>query len=307
MISLINKFKIPTLLGLGVILIGIAAGVFLVLREQTFLSSAALTESPQSIEETNIEDSSASISWHTASPTPAFVTFGQNDPKEQTVRDDRDTKQLQPHLVHYVTLKNLLPKTNYKYRIISGTTSSEVLDFTTGSPISSQSGFQPVIGSVLDGQQPLDEGIAFLSVSGATIQSALIKSSGNFLIPISQIHIEENAIAKLTIISDKGEASALFKLKAEGTQLPSIKLGQDVDLIEEQSQNLTPPTISTLNRFDLNDDGLINANDHAIVLQNFGKSPKNEQSSTAYKKADLDGNGVVNQKDLDLIAKEINQ
>lgn len=300
MISLINKFKIPTLLGLGVILIGTAAGVFLVLREQTFLSSAALTESAQSIEETNIEDTSVVISWQTAAPTSAFVTFGQNDPHEQTVRDDRDITKSQPHWVHYVTLKNLLPKTNYKYRIISGTTSSEILDFTTGSPTSSQSGFQPVIGSVLDGEQPLDEGIVFLSVSGATIQSALIKSSGNFLIPISQIHIEEDTVAKLTIISDKGGASALFKLKAEGTQLPSIKLGQHVDLIEEQSQNLTPPTFSELNRFDLNDDGLINANDHAIVLQNFGKNPKD-------KKADLNGDGEVDQKDLDLVSKQINQ
>ena len=113
--SAINKFKIPTLLGLGIILLGIGVGVFLVLRQQTFLSSAAPSQTPQNITVSNITDSEVSISWQTSNPSLGFVTFGQSDANEQTVLDDRDNKLPQTHLIHYVSLKNLLPKICLKF------------------------------------------------------------------------------------------------------------------------------------------------------------------------------------------------
>lgn len=314
--NFVNKFKIPTLLGLALILIGIGVGVFLVLREQVFLSSAAPSLSAKNINISNIEDSSAVISWQTSSQSTSFVTFGPSDPNEQTILDDRDGNSPKLHLTHYVTIKNLLPKTTYQFKIISGRISSEINKFTTAAPLSTQTGFRPIIGSVLDGEKALDEGIVYLSIADATIQSSLVKPSGNFLIPVSQIRksdlsdiysLTEEATAKLTIVSGKGQVSALFKLKPAGLTLPTLKLGQSVDLTTPEETPQPIPNKNDLNKYDLNGDGKINAADNSIILQNFGKNPKNEQSSTVYKKADINTDGIVDQKDLDLMAKQINQ
>lgn len=299
-----NKFKIPTLLGLSIIMIGIITGVILTLREQVFISQASPNAKAQNITLSNISETEITISWQTSTPATSFITFGQESPNETTVLDDRDTNPApdsagpKAHSIHYVTIKNLLPKTNYQYKIISGKISSEILKFTTATPPSEQTGFRPIIGSVLDGNKPLDEGIVYLSIAGATTQSALIKSAGNYLIPISQIRksdlsdsfsLSEDTTIKLTVVSDQGQANALFKLKTAVNSLPSINLGENLDL-----------TTQDLNIYDLNSDRKINAADNAIVLDNFGKNPKD-------KKTDLNGDGVVDQKDLDLMAKQINQ
>lgn len=307
--NFLSSLKIPTVLGLGIILFGIAAGVFLVLREQNIISQASPNITAQNINITNTTDDSITISWQTSTSVASFITYGIKNPNDQTVLDDRDSNSPHPYSIHYVTIKNLLPKTNYQYKILSGKISSDILNFTTAAPISSQTGFSPIIGSILDGEKPLDEGVVYLTIADSTVQSALIKTSGNFLIPISQIRkqdlsenfpLKEGSVAKLTIISARGSASILFKLKISSDPLSTVKLGQNIDLTA--NENLMQPSLNpqNLNKYDLNNDGKINAADNAIVLLNFGKNPKE-------KKADLNGDGIVDQKDLDLMSKQINQ
>ncbi len=302
--NIANRFRIPTLLGLTVIIEGIVSGILLNLKEQTFISKASPDLVPTNITLSNLSDTSVTISWQTLVAATSFVRFGQTNPNEQTGLDDRDSKNPQPHWLHYVTLKNLSPKTTYQYKIISSKVSSETLTFTTGAPLSSQTGFQPIIGSVLDNNTPLDGALVYLSIADATTQAALTKNSGNFLIPISQIRksdlsdiypLTEETVAKLTILSEKGQATALFKLKNLKSGLPPLSLGENLDL--------TNP-IENIN-YDLNGDGKINSADMAMILQNFGPKPKNEQSSAAYQKADLNKDGVVDQKDIDLMLERI--
>lgn len=302
--EILGKFKIPTVLGLGIIIAGIITGVTLTLREQIFTSKASPSSSAQNITLTNLTDTEVTISWQTSIPIPSFITFGNSSPHEQTVLDDRDSKSPQPHSIHYVTLKNLLPKTTYQYKIISGKTQSEISEFTTAAPLSEQTGFRPIIGPVLDKDKPLNEGVVYLLIDDATTQSALIADSGNFLIPISQIRtadlsdlfpLTEDILAKLTIVSAKGQTNVLFPLGRFDKGLPPIKLGQDLDLTD----GLTDIE-DDLGKYDLNSDGKINTADNAIILQNFGKDPQD-------KRADLNQDGIVDQTDLDLMAKQINQ
>ncbi len=317
MTNFFNKFKIPTLLGLSLILLGVASGLYLVLKEQIFLSQAAPNLTPQNIAITNITDNSVVISWQTNAAAASFITFGQKNPGEQTVLDDRDGNTPKPHLIHYVTLKNLLPDTNYLFKITSGKLTSEMMKFDTATPLTNQTGFTPVIGSVLDGNNPLNDGVAYLSIQNAVAQSSLIKTGGNFLIPISQIRktdlsnifsLTEGATAKLTIRSDKGSASILFRLKANSVPLPAIKLGQDIDLTIPQETPEPSPTIKDLGKYDLNGDGKINAADYTIVTSCFGRrlnaTLPGGQSCT---KADVNSNGVIDQKDLDLMSQKLKE
>ncbi|MBI2040158.1 fibronectin type III domain-containing protein [Candidatus Microgenomates bacterium] len=323
MTSFFNKFKIPTLLGLGIIIAGTVAGVYLVAKEEAIFSTQA---SPQIVPKkddvifTNIEDQSVVVSWQTSQAAPSFITFGLTSPNEQAVLDDRDSNPApdgagpKARPTHYVTLKNLQPQTRYVLKIVSGKHKSETFQFNTAKSATSLVNLNPVIGTVLDGEIPLDDGIVYLTISGTSPQSALVKTGGNFLIPLSKINKSDlsgtyqpngEEIGKLTVVSDKGEASAIFKLTISGQILPPLKLGQNLDLTE-------PVTAEDLNKFDLNNDGQINANDHAIVLKNFGplRPPSREAGSEASKnpqekRADINSDGVVDQKDLDLIAQEI--
>lgn len=303
--EIVNKFKIPTTLGLGIIVAGIASGVFLSLKDQVFFTRASPDIIPQNITISNIEDTKVTISWQTSTSTISFVTFGTKDPQQHSVLDERDTQTPESRSLHYVNIKNLLPDSTYLFKIISGKHISRVQTFKTAKSVSFQNGFGPIIGTVFDGDNPLKEGIAYLSISDAIIQSARLKGLGNFLIPISLMRKldltdtfqPKDDIAKLVIISDKGQAIILFKIKAQGTQLPPVRLGQSIDLTRSAQE---------LDKFDLNGDGQINAVDYSEVLQDFGplreasKNPKNP-------KADLNGDGIVDNKDLDEFNKAIQE
>lgn len=302
----LTKFKIPTILGLSIIILGISAGIFLVLKDQTFLSKAAPNLTAQNITVSNISDDSITISWQTSAPVSSFITYGIQNPSE-TALDDRDinppVEGPKNHSMHYVTIKNLLPKTTYQYKIVSGNSSSNIQSFTTSTPLTSQIVQGPVIGSAFDEGKPLEEAAAYLSIADATTQSSLVKLGGNFLIPISQIRksdlsegfsVTEETVAKLTILSTKGQASALFKLGDFAKGLPPITLGENLDLTSQ----VEDPT-----KYDLNNDGGINSADNAIILQNIGPV----SSKLKNPKADINADGVVDQKDLDILIKKIKE
>ena len=101
----------------------------------------------------------------------------------------------------------------------------------------------------------------------------------------------------MTVVSDKGEASALINFKTSINTLPPLKLGQNIDLTAS-------PSTQELITYDLNEDGKINAADNAIILSNFGNLPAGRPKN---KKADLNRDGTVDQADLDLMAKQVNK
>lgn len=311
-ISILKDLKIPTVLGLGIIIIGIIIGVFLVLQGKTFITHAYPDLTPKNITISNISDNSATISWETDGATVGFVTYGQESSEENPVLDERDgippNGKPNPHTTHYVIIKKLMPKTEYKFKVVSGSsTKSQAKTFTTSNPQAATSK-QPVIGTVLDNDTPLEEGIAYLKIDSATIQSALIKTKGGFLIPLNNIlstgsnepmALTDETIAKIEVVSTKGTAGISFKI-SQSQHLPVLKLGDNLDLTENQDVPQPILNLSGITNFDLNGDGETNAADNAIVLNNFGKNPKD-------KTADLNNDSVVDEKDLELISKHINQ
>lgn len=301
----IDKLKIPTLLGLSVIFIGMFAAVFLVMRQQSLTTQAAPDQIPQDITFTNIEDISLTISWRTSALVTSFISYGQSSFSD-TALDDRDDKTPKPRLTHHFTLKNLLPQTTYKFKLTSGKLIyPKVLTFTTASAISNQNGLKPVQGLGVEGDQTVADGIVYLLVQGAVVQSAPIKDLGNFIIPLNKIRKEDlqdvflpdqNTTFKLRMITSTGEASAVFHLKDLNNPIGPLKIGQNLDLTIATPSAIVTPKEEPLKNYDLNADGVVNTSDYSIVRKNFGQNPKD-------KKADLNSDGVVDQKDLDLISQ----
>src|SRR3989338_7199005 len=99
-----NQVRIPTVLGLLVLIIGITAGVWLVNSRQLIGVSADPTSQPSYVSVTNIADTGFTISWITNVPTTGTVSFGSNpDALTQSAIDDRDQESLKatPHKTHH--------------------------------------------------------------------------------------------------------------------------------------------------------------------------------------------------------------
>lgn len=300
-----SEIKIPTLLGLGVLILGLVAGIFLVTTSQILKSQAGQSATPKNVTVTNIAAEHVSIYWQTEQPAPGFVQAGPSATLGLTFVDDRDTKAPAPHKIHFVTLTNLTPDTTYHYKINSGSETypkSETLTFKTA-PSVTQGNLQPVIGSVISPElQPVSEAIVTLEIPGAQTLSAVTKVAGNFVLPLSEIYnrqltegfqIEKaNINAQLTVTDFINQSKITLELPMAGT-LPPVTLGKDLDL----SQKPASPAAEML-RYDLNDDGVVNTLDRSIILQNRGKNPKNT-------KTDLNGDNVVDQTDLTLLEKYI--
>lgn len=298
--NFLTKFRIPTLLGLLLIIGGMAGGIYLVLQNQTLQTKASANLIPQNVEVTNIEDLSFAVSWQTAQAVIGFLVVNMAG-SDQTILDDQDPVSPKPRTLHHASVKNLTPQTTYQYRIVSGKLKLPFSQITTTST-DSPNGSKPIIGQIFSANHFLQNGLVFLEITGAIKQSTVIKDYGNFVIPISQISKsdlsrvfipDDQTIGKITIIDESlQETNITFYLK---DSLPPIQAGGSVNLTQQ-------PLVlgETVSQFDLNKDGQINSSDYSIVLRNFGRNPKDP-------KADLNSDGIVDQKDLGLIQKQINQ
>ncbi|MBI2420674.1 MAG: fibronectin type III domain-containing protein [Candidatus Levybacteria bacterium] len=113
--------RIPTLLGIFLISIGIGITTFLVNQGTIFRIGAAPSNTPKNINITNISQTSFTVSWLTDEKVIGSINFGETKELGQTALDERDqlSKDLQVYNVHSVTIQNLSPSTNYYFSITS--------------------------------------------------------------------------------------------------------------------------------------------------------------------------------------------
>lgn len=260
--------KIPTLLGIGVLLIGLFGGVFLVSQDQLaiFQTKATKSPEPQKITLVNLSGNSASVYWQTDKAATGFVEAGPNSSLGLTFNDDRDQGAPKPHKLHFVTLTNLLPNTTYYYKIASGANlyPNQPSSFKT-SEITSSSTNSPLIGQVVDENlQPVDEALINLNINGDLNLATSTKISGNFVLPLTSLtEFTVNTPATLTAFNGEKSSKVNLTLPFSQTALPQIILGKDMDLVPLESSASVKTSISG----DLNGDGVVNSLDSAIKLK----------------------------------------
>ncbi len=301
--------RIPTILGLVLLLIALSLGIFIHIYNDTQLKKAKAITAPQKITVTNITENSASISWETNNPATGQVAWGETDSLGELARDDRDLSSPSPHNIHFITLKKLKDNTRYFYKVRSGLYffPETSLQFKTAKKLAQNQNSQtlqnPIIGKVLSKDfQPIDETLIYLEFPGSQALATFTSIAGNFLLPLSNIRtksladplsIPPKSQATLKVIKSDAASEAKILLPMQNQILPPIVLGQNIDLTEIKAS----PS-AQLKKYDLNGDGVVNSLDLSILFQNLGSTPK-------LKAADLNGDGVVDQKDVDLLKSAV--
>lgn len=298
--------KIPTSLGLILLIIAIGLGIFLYSYKQKLDTAKKVAFTPSDIQVVNISDDQASVIWQTKTPIVGHIDWSKTDTLKSSQIDDQDTKEQQtPHLVHFVTIKNLDPETNYFFKIQDEKYKfpDQPLQFKTVKKLGAQNTPNPpIIGTVLDTNlEPVTEGLVFLKLDQTSNLATYITNKGNYLLPLTNLRdqagtkqfiLSKDTSAALVISRGDLKSNVKILLPPGKRPLEPIILGQDLDLTANTTENAI--------NYDLNNDGQINAVDLSIVLNNFNKDQPNEI-------ADLNQDGIVDEQDLDMMKNVLGQ
>ena len=250
-----NK-RIPTLLGLFIILMSIVATTFLTNSSQLIQTNASNSSQPKDVRITNVTDSSFTVSYSTDSPTSGSLNYGKDKSMGQSALDDRDQKSgnLGNYSVHFITVKTLTPTTKYYFTIISGqqtyTTNNLPFEITTGASLTENQNLNNnVVGNIklLDGTPP-QNAIVYMTTDGSQILSALADGNGNYSIPLNQTRnsdlssyfvFNNNSVIKILVVGDALSSNVVLYYSQVGNT-PQIVLSKDYDFRSSDIQTASP-------------------------------------------------------------------
>jgi len=258
--------RIPTILALLLVLIGIGTTAFLVEDFQNIKTQAQPSIIPQEVKITNLSSNGFTVSWITEEKTQGFVAFGEEKSLGKTAFDERDKEEnLDKYFTHHISIKNLKPESTYYFKIISQGATFDQNSFpydvkTTPVFSNSLSPIEPAYGTVLNkNSAPVEGAIVYLNFKGALPLSALTKSSGNFLIPLSlavklDFHgyftPKEREKEEIIVRAGINETATAITDTNNDSPVPTMILGKSYDFQsqkEKQNKSLTkkelPPKV----------------------------------------------------------------
>ena len=247
--------RIPTILGIIIICLSLGATIILFKNIRSLLSQAAPNTTPLEVKITNLNDSNFSVSWITNSKVSGTVNYGTESSLGNIAADDRDqtANQTNQYLTHHVTLRYLKPVTKYYFKIISEGASfdhnGEPYIVTTAPQAElPNSGAQPAYGTVINAYgKPAVDAIVYLTIPGATLQSTVVKTTGNWLVTLNNVRTSD--LSGFIKITGTEKIDILVQAGADGTAtattdiahtspVPQITLGQNQNFVS--SAGLTP-------------------------------------------------------------------
>ncbi len=245
--------KIPSLLGILIIVVGIASTTFLVERGQVFQTNAGPGDDPKNIQITNISDSAFTVTYITDAQVFGTIKVGANpDSLDQTFLDDRDrlSQKVSDYKTHSITVNNLTPSSTYYFTINSGnettTNNGAPFNITTAPLISEASSLNSQIkGKVInpDGTVPTD-GIILINTNGAQKKSGYLQKDGSYNIILKELRtddlsnyfrINENTVLNMEVNSSDF-TSKISTSSNNLSSLPTIVLPNNYDFSESKKE-----------------------------------------------------------------------
>lgn len=256
--TLLHK-KIPTLLALILLIIGIGATTFFAQRGALFIGRAAPSTQAENVTVTNITDRSFVVTFTTPNKTASVVSYGTSVNLGETTLDDRDKKTgtVTPFTSHYITIPNLRPSTTYYFSITNGQDTyldnGKPYQVDTGPALASENpnSFE-VSGNILfPNIQEKIQGLVYVSLDSSQLISQLSNSDGTFKIPLvyirskdlkSYLKIDNNNLVTTEINIPSLGNSKITSLVQESNPLPPITISQNYNFSSpiNQQENNTP-------------------------------------------------------------------
>ncbi len=236
-----NK-RIPTLLGILAIVIGIGVTSFLTEQGVILIGQASPSDEPKNIQITNITDTSFTVSYTTDGAVFGSLNVGGNSSLGTTVLDDRD-KSLTEHKSHMMTVRSLAPNTSYFFSITSGQdtylNNGVLYSAKTGPTLETPTTEQrlTVLGKIIMPDGSGAEAVVYLNISGAQNVSSITKQDGSYSFQLNSIRstnlssyfdVPLNAVTKLLIFA--GSLNSRASLTAtQFSEVPTVTLSQNYD------------------------------------------------------------------------------
>lgn len=254
--------QLPTLLGIGVLIISLVIGVSIFTLGGglgQFSPRATPQTTPKKIKVTNVTDSGFTISFLTDEKTAGFVKYGteSNAVKSQT-GDDRDqlSGTIGSYGMHHITVRGLQPNTTYYYMI--GTGSNVTFDnegqpftITTAKRNGAPSAAKTAYGNVLnETSTPADGAVVYVTIEGVGEMSSLVKNSGSWAVPLSNARLadgsgyaqlEDNQSMLITVQGDQANQTASYTTTiADSQPVASLTLGAGGGSVAQATASPSP-------------------------------------------------------------------
>jgi len=246
---MIKKNKIPTILGVMILVAGTFLGVFYLNMTQVFKIGASPQTTPKDIRTSNLTDNSVTINWVTDGETTDFLNWGTSSGGLDKIAKEDSTNA--KYFTHSITLSGLNASTTYFFKINSNGTSYDnngiPWKFTTGMALDANKNSMPISGSVITASgQPEPRALVYMNVNGYLL-STLTSDTGNFVFQLGNVRTSDlrafaviepaKTLLEISInAGPDGVASAqIFPQSAQ--PIPPMILGQVYDF-----RNLPPST-----------------------------------------------------------------
>lgn len=243
--------KIPTILGVLIILSGIGAALYLDRFSQSLTSKAEENQIPTDIHFTNITDNSFTVSWMTQSAVTGGVSIN-NGFQKLTYLDDLDSDNVpRPRTTHLVTIKNLKEESSYDLKLISaglGCSKSALCPaYTqkTGKKMDSKVDLPPLHGTIVnkDGN-PAYGALVYLVAEKSSPLSGRVDTAGLYVLPLNNLrtadlagrpNLEDHDILQISgfaSLSDTTSAVTDIKSIRQNFTIPKMMLGNSYNFID---------------------------------------------------------------------------
>lgn len=200
--------RMPTLIGVGILVIGLVAGTLLFSNGTgVFAPRASAETTPKNIKVTNVTDTSFTVSFLTDLPTIGFIKYGDTA-KSLKLQTSDDRNQLSGSTAEFglqhITVRGLTQNTTYYY--VLGTDGGATFDnagqpfsITTAKRSGAPAAAKTIYGTVTtESGGPADGAVVYIKIAGAGDMSSLVKSSGSWAIPLSNARVPDgSAYAKI--------------------------------------------------------------------------------------------------------------
>jgi hypothetical protein len=255
--------KIPSILGIILIL----ALMYILSLGSTYIfngkSIASKNIEPQNVQITNVSDTSFTVTWQTNDKATGAIFVSAGNPKPASYFDERDKQgKMNQYENHSVTIRDALPDTAYKFRLLSDGKNYPVnngeLTVTTGKTLGvPKDSIGPAYGSIKTADdKPAAGSLVYLSFDESQTLSTIVSESGSWLIPINLIRTtnlqstfvpDDTRPMKITVKHSTGVASIITDIKND-SPVPVVTIGKNYNFRMQAKANIQPtntPTAST--------------------------------------------------------------